>query len=114
MITDYVDERFERLYDPVYDGFVDNPEIKSFKTVQDTNTRDIDKNDPRNFLLNLLDFVHKNLSTFTTPLLGLQITKVYSTVNNRARVTYTAAFTFKETRSNVLLDEPQLEAIIPF
>jgi hypothetical protein len=113
MLTDYVGERFVALYAPLFDNFYNDANLKNFTVSLDEGARPIDSFDPRNFLLNLLDFTYKNLLLLTPRLNGLSIARVYTTVNGSLRVTYTVVFNYKDSRLNFLVDEPTLEAILP-
>jgi hypothetical protein len=112
MITDYVGERFTALFAPIFDNFYNDANLKNFTVALDEGARPIDGFDPRNFLLNLLDFTYKNLLTLSPRLTGLTIARVYTTVNGSPRVTFTVVFTYKDSRLNTLVDEPTLEAIV--
>lgn len=111
MLAQFSPAAFLSLYAPIFDVDASRFGSKIVNLEGDSSYREIDAIDPRNFLLNLLEATYRNLLVVTPRLLGLQITKAFTTANGNARVTYTVAFTYKDTRANLLLDEPTLEAL---
>jgi hypothetical protein len=114
MIESYVAERFTALFAPTYNVASSENLNAAFNLEGDNTFRPIDGNDPRNFLLNLLDHTEKNLKTFTPRLQGLAMVKTYGNANGVLTVTYATTFRFQSPKANLLVDDQALESIIPF
>lgn len=111
MAIRHTQEVYKAIFGQIYDtsgfggfhgfSFDDKPEYRE----------ETDKWDSRNLLLNILDSAYRAIRLLVIAPLGVQITRGYASTNGLARVVYTVTFNFKDSKTNLLVDDPTLDAL---